>query len=99
MRTQHHRTYRSLGIALGIGLCALACKREDASQSAAPAATNTAATPVASAPQASPKPTAALSAEGCITAPDYLLPPTKYGDSDLIRAMVIDGSDVVFGNM
>lgn len=99
MRTQKHQSYRSLGIAIGIGLCALACKREDASQSSSPKAASSVAVPAASADTTSAKPSAALSPEGCIAAPDYLLPPTKYGDSDLIRAMLIDGSDVVFGNM
>jgi hypothetical protein len=43
---------------------------------------------------------ALLAADGsCTTKLEYLVPPTKYGDSDLVRAIVIDGEQVFYRNM
>jgi hypothetical protein len=101
MRNRKHRSQRSLSITFAaifaVGL--VACKRED---SKATAATDPApsATPVGSAnPNATTNAATALTPTECIAAPDYLVPPTKYGDSDLIRAIATEGTDVVFGNM
>jgi hypothetical protein len=51
---------------------------------------------VAAAP---PGASAAKSADGCLTQLDYLVPPQKYGDSDLIRALLVDGDQLFFRNM
>jgi hypothetical protein len=35
----------------------------------------------------------------CLSELDYLVPPTQYGDSDLVRAIVVDGDQAYFRNM
>src|SRR3954467_4986287 len=42
---------------------------------------------------------AAKGADGCLTQPDYLVPPQKYGDNDLVRALLVDGDQLFFRNL
>jgi hypothetical protein len=37
--------------------------------------------------------------DGCLESPDYLVPPQRYGESDLIRALLVDGDQLFFRNM
>lgn len=93
-----------MGLTLGL-LLALGCKRDvdktvgsaDGAPAAAPQkAEATAASKAASPAQA---PAGATSPEGCLLEPDYLLPPTAFGDRDLVRAIATDGSDAFLANM
>jgi hypothetical protein len=40
-----------------------------------------------------------LDARGCVSTLDFLVPPQRYGDADLVRAIVVDGNQVYFRNM
>lgn len=53
----------------------------------------------ASAAPSSQGPTAGTTSTECLTQFDFLVPFQKYGDSDLIRSIVVDGDQVVFRNM
>ena len=70
-------------------------------EGAAPAASGApaAALAAASAVAAAAVPAGKLDKNGCTTAVEFLVPPQKYGDSDLVRAIVIDGKEVYFRNM
>jgi len=78
------------------GALSLSCK----GQSGAPPSPETkgsdGATPAAAAP---PSAAVAKSADGCLTQLDYLVPPQKYGENDLIRAVLVDGAQVFFRDM
>jgi hypothetical protein len=77
---------------------AVACKGP--SEGASPASSGAAA-PVAASSAATVSITSSkVGADGaCSGSLDYLVPPQKYGDSDLIRAIVVDGGQVYFRNM
>ena len=78
-----------------LGVLLVSCK--GGGGTAPPVASSSAAAVAVAAPTASPP--GALSPEGCLTAPDYLVPLQKYGDNDLIRAVLVDGDQVFFRNM
>src|SRR5688572_28266184 len=93
------------GLVLVLSLLALpGCKR-DADQTVGSADGETAAAPSKTEAQtpavakSGAVPGGALSPAGCVTEPDYLLPPTAFGDRDLVRAIVVDGADVYLANM
>jgi hypothetical protein len=75
--------------------CAIACKGKEISGSP-PTATSIAASAVSLA-SAAPAASAAPNAD-CPSELDYLLPPQKYEDGDLFRAIVADGDQVYFRN-
>jgi len=87
-----------LALSLTVG-----CKR-DVDQAVGSAAGATTAAPAkvdgpATSPAPGSAPSGSLTAEGCVAEPDYLLPPTAFGDRDLIRAIFVQGSDVYLANM
>jgi len=76
------------------GALSLSCKSKEAGQTAPQSSGASASATVATAPAG-----AAKSADGCLAQPDYLVPPQKYRDNDLIRAVLVDGDQVFFRNM
>src|SRR3954470_21639409 len=77
---------------------ALGCNK--GAQQQAPAASSAAASGASATATATGGPAAAtLGANGCLVNFDYLVPPQRYGDSDLIRAIVVDGAQVYFRNL
>ncbi len=63
------------------------------------AATNGAAATSGAAAASSPASAAKVGSNGCLTTLDFLVPPQRYGDADLVRAIVVDGEQVYFRNM
>jgi len=86
------RKWLSVGL---VGVLSIACKGGGGEAAPQPSGSNASAT-VAAAPGAAAP---AKSPEGCIMQPDYLVPPQKYRDRDLIRAVLVDGDQVFFRNM
>src|SRR4051812_1239570 len=86
------RSWCSVAVA---GVLALSCKGHGEAppspQSSATVSAATAATPSGA--------TGAKTPDGCLTELAYLVPPQKYGDSDLIRAVLVDGEQVFFRDM
>jgi len=78
-----------------VGAASLGCrgKREAAPSAAAGTAGAAGLTTTASGAAA------AKGADGCLTQPDYLVPPQKYGDNDLVRALLVDGDQLFFRNL
>ena len=72
---------------------ALGCrsKANEATASLAPSALSSAAAPAVVAKT--------LASRACSSELEYLVPPQRYGDSDLIRAIVVDGDQVFYRNM
>lgn len=75
--------------------CALAC-RENAESGAAPSASASASAVGA---QVDSAVASKLDARGCLATLDFLVPPQRYGDSDLVRAIAVDRDQVYFRNM
>jgi hypothetical protein len=86
------RSWCSVAVA---GVLALSCKGPG---EARPSPQSSAAT--SAAPGATPSGSnASKTTEGCLTELAYLVPPQKYGDSDLIRAVLVDDGQVFFRDM
>lgn len=79
-----------------LGVLSVACKGGSGGQASPQPSGSSGQATVAAAPAAS---TPGKSPDGCLEQPDYLVPPQKYGDSDLIRAVLVDGDQVFFRNM
>ncbi|HYJ09279.1 MAG TPA: hypothetical protein VEX18_09720 [Polyangiaceae bacterium] len=75
--------------------CSLACqgKSQGNSNPSASATASGVSTPVSAAVPSK------LDSRGCASALDFLVPPQRYGDSDLVRAIVVGGDQVYFRNM
>jgi hypothetical protein len=74
----------------------LGCQNKGGDANAAASASGSAA-PAAS---GRAKPTALIAADGtCPTELEYLVPPQKHGNADLIRAIVVDGDQVFYRDM
>src|SRR4051812_40445784 len=79
-----------------VGAGSVACKRESGAQPSGSSGPNAAvAASVATLPQAS----AGASEDACRAPSEYVVPPQKYPDGDLIRALLVDGDRVFFRNM
>ncbi len=86
---------RKIGVWVVVTLLA-ACNEKVSSST--PAADSAAAVPSAE-PAARPSASSATSGGACLRELDYLVPPTRYGDSDLVRAIVVDGDQAYFRNL
>lgn len=81
-----------------LALGALACQGKG--NAGAPSASVSALATNSQVPAATGGKAASPPADGTCRAPlEYLVPPRKYGESDLVRAIVIDGDQVFFRNM
>ena len=78
------------------GALSLGCKGSDGGPPAPAASGSSTAAPAAA---TGPAPAVAKTEEGCLASLDYLVPPQKYPDGDLIRAVLVDGDQVFFRNM
>lgn len=79
-----------------VGAVTVSCKRESG---APPSGSSGQAAVVAPAVGSAPKPAAGASDEACGAPGAFLVPPTKYPDGDLIRALIVDADRVFFRNM
>jgi hypothetical protein len=79
-----------------VGLVPLACKREGG---APPIGSSSPTAVVAPSVGSAPTPTVAAGDQGCRAPSAYLVPPQKYPDGDLIRAVLVDADRVFFRNM
>src|SRR6478609_8507435 len=87
------RSWAQVGVLVAL---LVACGNKSGTSPSPTASGAASATTAAASAEASPS---AKSAQGCLTAPDYLVPPQKYHDGDLIRAVLVDGDQVYFRNM
>jgi hypothetical protein len=83
--------------ALLLSCAGLACNKPSAEGSAPSASASPGV--AAATPTAASVPSAAVDSDGCMTELQYLLPPQKYGDADLIRSLLVDGDQIYFRNM
>ncbi|HEX6765332.1 MAG TPA: hypothetical protein VF103_07635 [Polyangiaceae bacterium] len=72
------------------GLMSLSCRGKGESAPAPSGAASGAPAPGSASP---------AKAGECLTALDYLVPPQKYGERDLIRALLVDGDQLFFRDM
>lgn len=77
-----------------VGVCSVACKREGGAQPSSSSGANAAV-----APSVAAAPSAGAGDDECRAPSDYVVPPQKYPDGDLIRALLVDGDRVFFRNM
>jgi hypothetical protein len=78
-----------------VGTGSVACKREGGAQPSGSSGANAVA---AASVAAGPASSAGVGENGCGAPSDYLVPPQKYPDGDLIRALIVDGDRLLFRN-
>ncbi len=78
-----------------VGVGSVACKREGGAQPSGSSGANAAVAPSVA---AAPAPSAGTGDDECRAPGGYLVPPRKYPDGDLIRAVLVDGERVFFRN-
>lgn len=83
-----------------VGLSLLACQGKGSEGAGSASASALAVAASSTAPAVSGTKGTPSRADGTCQAPrDYLVAPRKYGDSDLVRAIVVDGDQAFFRNM
>jgi hypothetical protein len=93
---------RNSWVWLVVVLGSAGCKGNEGAAPAASGAPAAGAAAARGAPGAAPAGTAPAKKpdkHGCSTEVDFLLPPQKYQDADLVRAILVDGDHVYFRNM